>query len=332
MTLQANSAKTSAWRSPRWGMARALGAVAFVGALACALVVSSGCSKGSDSGRAAPGPEKEAQIAGGVISPEAARAAGIEVVSASPARIRTTLTVYGTIRPNAERGQEIRARYPGVVRSVNKRAGDAVNKGEELLAVESNESLQTYPIRSQLTGRVLERRTNAGDAVDSSTLLMRVADLSTVWVEFSVFARDLDHVRPGMTVFVQSADEDAKAETQISYVAPAGETDSQSVTARAVIENKTGHWVAGQFVTGEVLIGDAQVSVAIVPEALQELEGKPVVFVQNGSRFEPRPVELGRRARDTIEILRGLNAGEQYAARNSYLIKADLLKAEAEED
>jgi cobalt-zinc-cadmium efflux system membrane fusion protein len=160
---------------------------------------------------------------------------------------------------------------------------------------------------------------------------MRIADLSTVWVEFSVFARDLDHIRPGMTVFIQSADEDARAEARIEYISPTGETDTQSVTARAVIDNRDGHWVAGQFVTGQVVTGDAQVAVAVIPGALQELQGKPVVFVRTQQRFEPRPVELGRRAQDAVEVLQGLNAGELYAGRNSYLIKADLLKSEAEE-
>jgi membrane fusion protein, heavy metal efflux system len=288
-------------------------------------VLVSGCAK-----HESPAPKAETQ--GGAISPEAASAAGIEIATAGPARIRTTLTLYGTIRPNAEREQVIRARYPGVVRSVAKRAGDSVKQGEELVTIESNESLQTYPIKSQFTGRLLDRRTNPGDAVDSSAVLMRVADLSTVWTEFSVFARDLDHVRPGLTILIQSEDEDAHAESRINYVAAAGETDSQSVVARAVIDNKDGHWVSGQFVTGEVIVSDAQVPIAVVPTALQELQGKPVVFVQAGQKFEPHQVELGRRSRESVEILKGLNAGDHYAARNSYLIKADLLKAEAEED
>ncbi len=178
----------------RW--IRVLAAVAFAGAL----TFTGGCAKQSSSAAGTAQPEKKVATAGGAISPAAASAAGIEVVQAGPARIRTALTLYGTIRPNAEREQEIRARYPGVVRSVAKRAGDSVKQGEELLTVESNESLQTYPIRSQYTGRLLERRTNPGDAVDGSAVLMRVADLSTVWIEFSVFARDLDYVRPGMTI------------------------------------------------------------------------------------------------------------------------------------
>jgi cobalt-zinc-cadmium efflux system membrane fusion protein len=266
------------------------------------------------------------------ITPEAAQRAGIGIAQAGPARIRETLTLYGSIRSNGERELEIRARYPGVVRSVAKRAGDGVSKGEELLSVESNESLQIYPIRSPLTGRVLDRRTNAGDAVDGSTVLMRVADLSSVWAEFAIFARDLGRVRPGMRVLFRGADDQDSGEAVVTYVAPAGHADSQSVIARATVDNRGGRWVPGQFITGDIVIAEAQVPVAVKPTALQDFEGKTMVFVQNGKGFAARPVQVGKRSRDAVEIAQGLAAGERYAAQNSYLIKADLMKSEADED
>lgn len=271
-------------------------------------------------------------LATAAITPEAAQRAGIDVEKAGPAHIRETLTLYGSIKSNAEREQEIRARYPGVIRSVSKRAGDALAKGEELLTVESNESLQVYAVRSPLSGRVLERRANPGDAVDGSAVLMRVADLSSVWAEFAIFPRDLGHVRPGMHVLFQGADAGESGEATISYVAPAGQADSQSVVARATVDNRVGRWVPGQFITGDVVIADMKVAVAVKPTALQELQGKTVVFVQNGKGFTARSVEVGKRSRHAVEITRGLAAGERYAAQNSYLIKADLMKAEAEED
>lgn len=267
-----------------------------------------------------------------VITPEAARNVGIDVQAAGPAQIRETLRLYGSIRTNAEREQDVRARYPGVVREVTKRAGDAVEKGDTLLRVESNESLQTYAIRAPLSGRVLERLTNPGQAVDGSTVLMKVADLSTVWVEFAVFARDLGHVRPGMRVIFRGADADERGEARISYVSPAGHSDSQSVVARAMVDNGGARWVPGQFISGDVVIADVSVPVAVKPAAVQELGGKMVVFVQNNRGFESRPVQIGKRSGGALEIVSGLNAGERYAATSSYFIKADLLKDQAEED
>jgi cobalt-zinc-cadmium efflux system membrane fusion protein len=298
----------------------------------CSNDTATSAAEKSAGGETAESAAKPGTPATAPASVEAAQKAGIEIAAAGPARIRTTLVLYGSIKPNAEREQDVRARYPGVVRSVDKRTGDAVKKGEVLMTVESSESLQVYPIRAPLTGQVLARSVNPGDAVDSSTVLMKVADLSTLWAEFAVFARDLGHVRPGMTVLFRGPDDAESGEAKLNYVAPAGHADSQSVVARAVVDNRKGTWVAGQFLTGDIVTADVQAPVTVQPAALQELDGKTMVFVQTDAGFEPRPVQVGRRSREAVEIVEGLDAGMRYAAKNSYLIKADLLKGEAEED
>jgi len=307
--------------------------------LSLLLCAAAGCSNDASSERAKsateskePSAESDGAPAVAGISAEAAQKAGIEIQTAGPARIRTTLQLYGSIKPNAEREQDIRARYPGVVHSVDKRTGDAVKQGEPLLSIESSESLQVYTIRAPLSGHVLIRSTNPGDAVDSSMVLMRVADLSSVWAEFAVFARDLAHVRRDMPVSFRGADADETGESKISYVAPAGHADSQSVVARAVVENRDGRWVPGQFITGDVVTADVQVPVAVVPAAIQKIKGQPVVFVQTAAGFEPRAVEIGRRGGDALEITGGLKAGEHFVAKNSFVVKAEVLKSEAEED
>ncbi|MBL6612388.1 MAG: efflux RND transporter periplasmic adaptor subunit [Alphaproteobacteria bacterium] len=278
---------------------------------------------------ARPAPLPSSGIA---ITPDAARAAGITTQVAGPATIETTVTLYGSIKPNAEREQELRARYPGIVRLVSKRAGDPVSAGETLVTVEANESLQTYGIRSPIAGRVLERSANPGESVGSDTILMKIVDLKTVWAEFAVFARDLARVRPGQAVHINGSDSSAALDTTLTYVAPSGSTDSQSVVARAVLDNSAAQWIAGQFATADVVISQVEAAVAVAPAAIQVIGGKQVVFVVTDTGFEPREVKVGQRSRTAVEILEGIAAGESYAATNSYLIKADLSKGEAEED
>jgi RND family efflux transporter, MFP subunit len=267
-----------------------------------------------------------------MISAGAAELSGIRLREAGPARIRQTLTVYGAIAPDAYRTQQVRARYPGLVREVTREPGQAVSQGDLLLSIESSDSLASYAVRSPITGTVLERHVNPGEAVDASRVLMVVSDLKTVWAQFQVFARDLGRVRGGMPVAIHGVYGDVEGRARLDYVAPAGEVDSQSVVARATLPNRDGRWVPGQFVTGAVVVAEVDAPVAVVPQALQQLDGKPVVFVRTDEGFRPSPVEIGLRDARAVEIKAGLIAGVRYAADNSYLIKADLLKAEGGED
>ena len=181
------------------------------------------------------------------------RSSGIALVQAGPVKIRQTLALYGTIAPNAERVREVTARYPGVLRSVTKRIGDTVREGETLATVESNESLRTYPVPAPLTGVVTQRKANPGEYTGEA-ILFTVADLSTVWVELSIFPRDVAKVRVGQTVRVRSPDSGLSADGKVVYVAPFGQTANQTLTARVLLDNAERRWAPGLYVTAEVTL------------------------------------------------------------------------------
>lgn len=262
------------------------------------------------------------------LTPEQIKEAGIGVAQAGPANIRERLPLYGVIAPNAERVRDVAARFPGVIRSVSKRVGDAVKQGEVLATVESNESLQTYSVVAPLSGVITARQANPGEQTGDKPLFT-VADLSTVWVELSLFPRDLSKVRVGQSVRVKSGDTNMTAEGKVVYVAPFGSSSNQTLNARVLLDNPERKWAPGLYVTAEVTLSSAAVPVAVANAALQTFEGKTVVFAQREEGFKPTPVQLGRNDGELAEIKGGLEAGVPYATRNSFILKAELGKGEA---
>lgn len=81
-----------------------------------------------------------------------------------------------------------------------------------------------------------------------------------------------------------------------------------------------------------VVAAETKVPVAVAVDAVQDLRDWKVVFGRYGDAFEARPLELGRSDGRHVEVLAGLQAGERYAAKNSYVIKAELGKAGASHD
>jgi cobalt-zinc-cadmium efflux system membrane fusion protein len=262
------------------------------------------------------------------LSPEQLKAAGIELAQTGPANIRETLPLYGVVAPNAERVREVAARYPGVIRSVSKKIGDAVGQGETLAVIESNESLQTYPVTAPLAGVITARNANPGEQTGDKRLFT-VADLSTVWVELSLFPRDVAKVRVGQPARVKSADAGLTAEGRVAYVAPFGSNANQTLTARVLLDNSERRWAPGLYVTAEVALSESLAPLTIRSEAVQNVRDKPVVFVRGDKGFEARPVKLGRSDGEITEVLEGLQSGETYATANSYVLKAEALKSKA---
>lgn len=258
-------------------------------------------------------------------------AAGIELQTVATAEIREMILLYGTVQPNAERMREITARYPGVITHISKKVGDSVRQGETLATVESDESLRSYHVTSTLSGVVIARTANSGEKTDDDPLFT-VADLSTVWVELALFPRDLAKVRIGQKVRVKSADEGLAADGEIIYIASLGQSASQTLAVRVLLENRAQRWAPGLYVTGEIELSKTPVPLAVQSSALQTVEGRSVVFVQSGDGFQATPVEVGRSDGEFTEIISGLKSGLRYAAANSFVLKSELGKGEAGHD
>jgi cobalt-zinc-cadmium efflux system membrane fusion protein len=263
------------------------------------------------------------------LTAEQLKAAGIAVITAAPGSIRESLPLYGVITPNAERVRQVSARFPGAIRSVSKKVGDTVREGETLAVIESNESLRSYSLTAPLSGVVTERNANPGEQAGDKSLFT-VADLSSVWVELSLFPRDVAKVRVGQKVRVKGADIPQPGDGTVVYVAPFGSAANQTLSARVLLDNADRRWAPGLYVTAEVTLTEATVPLAIRSEGLQNHEGKNVVFVLDADGFEPRPVQLGRSDGERTEVLSGLAAGDKYASANSFILKAELGKGSAE--
>lgn len=262
------------------------------------------------------------------LTPEQIKAAGLELVPAGPEQIRDVLPLYGVVAPNAERVFEVTARYPGLIQTVVRKIGDAVRKGDVLASVESNESLRSYDIVAPIAGVVTARNANEGELTGERTLFT-VADLSTVWVEVSLFPRDTAKVRVGQRARISSSDSGVSGEGKVVYVAPFGTSSSQTLVARVQLDNADRRWAPGLYVTAELTLAEQPVPVAMQNEAVQTIDGKSVVFVQNERGFETRTIRIGRADGEYSEVLAGLQSGEVYVARNSFILKAELGKGEA---
>ena len=262
------------------------------------------------------------------IDADAAKAAGIVVSKAGPATIQDVLTLTGRVVLNRNTTADVKARFPGIVRSVKVNLGEKVSKGQALASVESNESLSVYTVSSPTDGVVLTRNTNVGNVAGDAPLFT-IADISNVWAEFHIFPRDLGKVQEGQLVRVHTLEDGRQIEAPISMLLPTADQLSQTVIAVVTIPNANNEWRAGMSVEGDVHVAESKVPLAVTAKAVQRMEDKTVVFVKEDDGYEMRPVKLGKGDGNLVEIREGLQAGEQYVSQGSFIVKADIGKSEA---
>ncbi|EKS28167.1 divalent metal ion exporter adaptor subunit IhpB [Afipia felis] len=260
-------------------------------------------------------------------------AAGATFAEAGPATLSETLSFNGILRANQETVVQVTPRFPGIARAIRKRIGDAVAKDDLLASVESNQSLTVYDLKAPIAGTVIDRQISLGEYASEQKPSFVIADLSTIWVDLSIYRQDLRRVRIGDEVLIDPEDGAGEIKGTISYLAPVGASDTQTALARVVLQNPDGRLRPGLFVTARLVLAERRVPVAVHAGAIQTLESKTVVFVrEEEDKLEARPVQLGESDGKFIEVRAGIAAGEKYVAVNSFVVKAEMGKGEAAHD
>ena len=254
--------------------------------------------------------------------------AKLETATAAGGTLRETIQVYGRIDPIPARTAVVHARYAGRIVRLEAEVGQPVKRGDVLAIVEADDSLQHYELRAPISGVIIERMASAGEATAGRNLL-RIADYSEVWAQLAVFPAQAGRVAAGQSVWLHG--EGMQTDGVIDWVAPVAD-HGPARRARVVLPNPDDRWAPGSTIRAEIVSAVSDAPLVVDNRALQEIEGKPSVFVRSGGRFEVHPVVLGRNDGRVTEVLGGLEPGAVYVTVNSYLLKAELEKSSAEDD
>lgn len=191
------------------------------------------------------------------------------------------------------------------------------------------EALRRREVRAPIAGRVTARPGVLGAAVTAETEIYSVAELSSVWVELAVPTASVEFAAEGAAVRLRG-DGDVQGEGRVVFLSPV--LDPETRSARAVVEvpNPNGALRPGAYVTAELATAENAVDVIVPRAAIQQIGGENVVFVRTADGFEKREVVLGQGDQENVEIVFGLDPGERFAASNTFILKAEIGKAEAE--
>ena len=253
---------------------------------------------------------------------------GLRVAPVGKATIERFIELPGVVRPNEDRLAHIVPRFAGIVTKVRKRIGDSVKSGETLAVIESSQSLSPYALKTLIGGVIIEKHVTRGEAVTPESQAFVVADLRSVWIDLSVYQRDLTQIRPGQSARVIAGHDLPEARGVVSYVTPVVDEGTRTATARIVLDNTDGFWRPGMFASAEVMVERAEVEVAVPVSALHSLDDETVVFVRDSEGFRPRPVTVGVRDSQWAEIAEGLTPGESVVILGGFTVKSELFRSE----
>ena len=264
------------------------------------------------------------------IAEDIAKAMEIATGIVGPSTFHETVEVYGKLTLPADATSNVYARFDGLVEKVHVKLGDSVKKGQLLLTVESNESLQSYKVFSAQNGIVSAVHITSGEQ-SKARVLLEVTNNEILIAELAVFPMDLPTVRLGAKATLSINGVEAKqvstVDSRILKV-----RDDQAKLFRVLVNNTDSLLSEGLFVSAAIEIGSYDVAMAVKRKGLQSFRDFTVVYAKVGNEYEVRMLELGRIVGEEIEVLGGISIGTEYVTENSYILKADVEKSGASHD
>lgn len=193
-----------------------------------------------------------------------------------------------------------------------------------------------YKMVAPLDGTIIEKHATLGEVLKDDSAAFVIADLKELWVDVTVYSKDLAWVSVGQPVRIRAEGIAEPASGTIAFISATAMGEARTSSARVLIENPGGAWKPGLYVTADIAIEEVDAKVVLPEDAVQTVEGRTVVFVEEeDGGFEVRPVKVGHVGLDAtgkarfLEIEHGLEAGDRFVDRGSFTLKAELGKGSA---
>jgi len=204
----------------------------------------------------------------------------------------------------------------------------------EALPQQPVETLRRQELRAPISGRVAERRVELGSLVGregQESELFVIVDLAVVWADLAVPPSELANIHEGQQIAIRIGGGEPSPAT-IMFVSPLLDRDTRAARVVASVDNASRAWHPGTFVTAEIPTEEVKAEIVVPLMAVQAIKGGSTVFIRTADGFEARKVAVGRQDGRAAEITSGLSPGERIATSNTFVLKSDLGKAEADHD
>ncbi|MEW6757817.1 MAG: efflux RND transporter periplasmic adaptor subunit [Acidobacteriota bacterium] len=184
-------------------------------------------------------------------------------------------------------------------------------------------------IRAPISGTVTLRETSVGEVVDRLQTLYTVSDLGALWAWLDLYESNLSRVTPGDPVDLEVESlEGRRIAAVVDFIGPV-ETATRTARVRVRLPNPDGALRPGMFVSAKVRVQSPEEALLLPAEAVQEMEGRKVVFRERSpGTYATVPVTVGRTFDGDLEVLGGVSEGDRVVTEGAFAVKGQLLKSQ----
>lgn len=254
---------------------------------------------------------------------------GLKTVPVESSSIVDRISVTGRISQNVDETTEVFSPQEGVLKECPVSIGSSVSKDDVICVIE-NTGKEQMEIKSPVAGVLMAEFAKSGDKVDTMVPTHTVADLTKLYANFDVYEKDMGKVRQGERVLAYSSAYPEKVfKGKITFVSPQVDETSFTIKIGVQIKNPDLLLKPGMFLRAEILLEDRGAHLSVPSDAVQNLAGKMMVFLQDEPEsFTATEVSVKLASRKHTYIEGDIKAGDRVVSDGAYIIKSKMMESE----
>lgn len=197
---------------------------------------------------------------------------------------------------------------------------------EQIRQVTESATLQPrLTLRAPQAGVLTELMVREGGTVMPGMLMLRLQGTQTVWAEAEVPESQIAELRPGMAVRANSpAFPETTFEGRVQALLPQVDASTRTFKARLELRNPGAQLMPGMLVQMQFTGAARKVTLLVPSDAvIRTGQRNMVMLAEESGYYRPMEVKTGREANGKIEILAGLDLGQNVVVSGQFLIDSE---------
>lgn len=177
------------------------------------------------------------------------------------------------------------------------------------------------PIR----GKIVENNAVLGAMIDQSTEILTIMDPTLLWIDAEIYEKDIAKIRIGQEGEVSvPAYPGETFKGKVSYISDVLHEETRTITVRTEVENKSYRLKPGMFADIKIYLNHQSKALVIPKEAILDEKDEKIVFIKKDEKYHPQVVEIGAREKGYVEILSGIQEGDEVVTKGNFQLKSKL--------
>jgi cobalt-zinc-cadmium efflux system membrane fusion protein len=198
-------------------------------------------------------------------------------------------------------------------------------EAEVKVIAETHQINPVITLFAPISGKIIQNNAVLGGMIDQSTEILTIMDPGLLWVDAEIYERDIAKVKIGQSVeVIVPAYPTETFAGKISYISDILNEKTRTITVRTEVENKSYKLKPGMFASIKISLNHQSKALVIPGEAVLDDKDNKIVFIKKDGSFYPQLVEIGTKENDDVEIIKGLQAGDEVVTKGNYQLKSKL--------